>query len=113
MVACYAIREWTRQYGGIKHPEVLCNESIHPAWMKAFYYMDIKVKMMKIDITTGTTPLKEWIKNINKNTMAILMSNQTYPHGSIDPIEDMNTYLVKNKINAWIAIDSCLGGYFS
>lgn len=113
MVASFSLREWTRQYGGIKNPEILCNESTHPAWIKAAYYMDIKVRMMKIDPKTGTTNIKDWIKNLSKNTMAILMTNQTYPHGSIDPIEEMNAYLVKNNINTWIAIDSCLGGYFT
>lgn len=68
----------------ISKPEVVCNESIHPGWIKACYYLGIKVNMIKINEKTGKSPLNEWIKKINKNTIGIFMTTSTYPHGVID-----------------------------
>jgi len=44
----------------ISNPEIICNESIHPAWMKACYYMDIKVRRVKINKESGLSNFNDF-----------------------------------------------------
>lgn len=108
---CY--REYAKKYLNIKKPEIIVNESIHPAWMKAAYFLGYTVRMIKIDEISGLSSLSQYISKINSNTVVIPMSAISYPHGLVDDIKGMNDYLVKHKKNIWIATDCCLGGYFT
>ena len=101
-----------REYGkkrGITKPEMIINTTMHVAFKKAFYYLGVKMVELPIDYRTGLTSLSDYKRAINKNTIAIGMSAVNYPHGTIDPIEEMNEYLKDTDI--FIIVDSCLGGF--
>ena len=57
-VAMFCYREYAKKYLNILKPELIANESIHPAWIKAAKYLGFKVRMIKIDEETGTSSLK-------------------------------------------------------
>lgn len=49
------------------------------------------------------------IRSINKNTICIVGSVPNFPHGIVDPIEEMGKIALKNNIG--LHVDCCLGGF--
>jgi len=90
-------------------PEMIAPESAHVAWDKAAKYFG--VKMVKIplqdDFTVDVARLK---KKVTSNTIMIMASAPTYPHGVIDPIEEIGLMAEQKKIP--FHVDACLGGFF-
>ena len=93
---------------GIKKPEIILPITAHVAWDKGAEYFGVKIRRapltedMKVDI-------KAVEKMINKNTIMLLGSAPEYPHGIIDPIEELGELAQKNKIP--LHVDACVGGY--
>ena len=48
---------------------------------------------------------------IDKNTIALYASYPNYPHGIIDPIEEIAKLAVKYKVS--YHVDGCLGGFLT
>jgi len=90
-------------------PEMIAPQSIHVAWEKAAKYFNVKMVSipLKDDFTVDVDILK---KKINKNTIMIVASAPSYPHGVIDPIMDIGEIACQKKIP--FHVDSCLGGFF-
>lgn len=65
LVSVFALREYAKNILNISRPQVVCSESIHPGWIKACYYMNIEVKMIKINEETGLANFKDYVKNIS------------------------------------------------
>ncbi|MBC8440899.1 MAG: aspartate aminotransferase family protein [Deltaproteobacteria bacterium] len=107
-----AYRELARsknRWKGKFAPEMIAPESIHVAWEKAAKYFNVKMVSipLKHDFTVDVDILK---KKINKNTIMIVASAPSYPHGVIDPIVDIGQIAWGKKIP--FHVDSCLGGFF-
>ena len=99
-----AKKRWTRFT-----PEMIAPESIHVAWDKAARYFN--VKMVKIPLTRDLTmDLGCLQKKINRNTIMIVASAPSYPHGVIDPVADIGRLAAQKKIP--FHVDACLGGFF-
>jgi glutamate/tyrosine decarboxylase-like PLP-dependent enzyme len=108
-VLCYReLARSKRRWRGFA-PEMIVPETIHVAWDKAARYFNVKmVKIpLKEDFTVDADVLK---KKINHNTILIVASAPSYPHGVIDPIEDIGR--VASEKNIPFHVDSCLGGFF-
>ncbi len=109
--SCMLAVKTYRDYGrakGIKKPEMILPETAHVAWDKGAEYFDVKIRRApladdwRVDINA--------VKNmINKNTVMILGSAPEYPHGIIDPIEELGALALKHKIP--LHVDACVGGY--
>ena len=107
-MALKAARDWARHtYPQVKEPEMVVPITAHPAWNKAAHYLDLKINM---------TPVKEGLradvvamKNaITENTIILGGTAVTYPHGMVDPIEEIGA--LAEKKNLWLHVDACLGG---
>jgi len=89
-------------------PEMIAPESIHVAWEKGAKYFG--VKMVSIPLQENyQVDLNTLKKKINRNTIMIVASAPSYPHGVIDPIEELGQIAVNHKIP--FHVDSCLGGF--
>jgi len=90
-------------------PEMIAPETIHVAWEKAAKYFNVKMVSIpvKTDFRVDVEILK---KKINKNTIMIVASAPSYPHGVIDPIEEIGQIASENRIP--FHVDGCLGGFF-
>lgn len=108
VLCCREYARSKRRHSG-SSPEMIAPETVHVAWDKAAKYFN--VKMVKIplreDFTVDTDVLK---KKINRNTILIVASAPSYPHGVIDPIEDIGR--IASEKNIPFHVDSCLGGFF-
>ena len=107
-MALKAARDWARHtHPRITAPEMVGPESAHPAWNKAAHYLGIKINMtpVKDDLRADVDAMQ---KAINKNTIILGGTAVTYPHGMVDPIEDIAS--LAEKKNIWLHVDACLGG---
>eukprot|EP01090_Pellita_catalonica_P019692 TRINITY_DN6781_c0_g1_i1.p1 TRINITY_DN6781_c0_g1~~TRINITY_DN6781_c0_g1_i1.p1 ORF type:complete len:491 (+),score=89.22 TRINITY_DN6781_c0_g1_i1:188-1474(+) len=104
-----ALKAYRDSRPDIPFPEFVAPITIHPAFEKACAYFKIKMihapigKDYKVDVA-------EMAKLITKNTVAIAGSAPNYPHGMIDPIEELAELAKKHKIG--LHVDMCLGGFF-
>lgn len=107
-MALKAARDWARHtYPQIKAPEMVVPVTAHPAWNKAAHYLDIKICMtpVKDDLRADVAAMKN---AITKNTVILGGTAVTYPHGMVDPIEEIGALAEKKTL--WLHVDACLGG---
>ncbi len=107
-MAIKAARDWARHtYPRIKAPEMVVPITAHPAWNKAAHYLGLKINMtpVKGDLRADVNAMKT---AITPNTIILGGTAVTYPHGMVDPIEEIGA-LAEQK-NLWLHVDACLGG---
>lgn len=107
-----AVKTW-RDYGRAKHPfirkpEMIVADSVHVAWEKGAHYFDVSMVRVPVgqDLRMDVEAVR---KKINRNTILIVASAPDYPHGMIDPIEQLGA-LAQEK-NIPLHVDACLGGF--
>jgi glutamate/tyrosine decarboxylase-like PLP-dependent enzyme len=90
------------------HPEIIVPESAHPAFHKAAHYLGLKTVTMPLseNCQADLTHLPELI---SKNTILIAGSAPSYPHGIVDPIEEMGQFASDHDL--LFHVDACLGGF--
>ena len=92
----------------IRKPEVVLPATAHVAFDKAAHYFGLKLRKAPID-EQGRVNLKKVKKLINRNTILLVGSAPQYPHGSIDPIEELAEIALKKKLP--LHVDACFGGF--
>lgn len=107
MLAVKTYRDLGRSKG-IKKPEMILPETAHVAWDKGAEYFGVKTRRAPLD-ENWQVDVKAVEMLINKNTVMILGSAPEYPHGIIDPIEQLGELAVKHKVP--LHVDACVGGY--
>jgi sphinganine-1-phosphate aldolase len=108
LLAMKSYRDLAREKKGITHPEMIVPITAHVAFEKASQYFGIKMVRIGLDNNYRT----DWIaaKNaINKNTIVIVGSAPSFPHGIIDPIDEMSSLALEAGIG--FHCDACLGGF--
>ncbi|XP_044879907.1 sphingosine-1-phosphate lyase 1 isoform X2 [Mauremys mutica] len=107
LMACKAYRDLAYERG-IKHPEILVPLSVHAAFDKAAHYFGLKIvhipltKTMQVDVQAMR-------RAISKNTAMLACSAPQFPHGVMDPIEEVAKLALKYRIP--FHVDACLGGF--
>lgn len=107
MLAVKTYRDLGRSKG-IKKPEMIIPETAHVAWDKGAEYFGVKIRRAPLASNWGVD-VKAVEKMVNRNTVMILGSAPEYPHGIIDPIEQLGK--IAKKHNIPLHVDSCVGGY--
>lgn len=108
-LAVYTYRERARKlFPHIREPEIVTSSTIHPAFEKAAHILNIKVKKAPIDANMRAQP-GELARLMGPNTILIAASAPTYPHGALDPIEEIATLALEKKIP--FHVDCCIGGF--
>lgn len=108
MLAIKACRDRARELFGITEPELIAPITAHPAFTKGCHYFNIKFVCLPINKNMQVDPSA--VKSaITKNTILVVSSAPTYPHGVIDPIEEIG--LICKDHNVAFHVDSCLGGF--
>lgn len=89
-------------------PEMIVPRSAHVAWIKAAKYFGVKIIFapLKGDFTVDVEAVR---KLINRKTILLMGSAPSYPHGVIDPIEDLSK--VAEQYDIPLHVDACLGGF--
>lgn len=109
MMACLAYRNIALARG-VKKPEILCPVTAHAAFDKAAEFFQMKIRHVTCDRHNGYKVNMSKLRSyITSNTCMLVGSAPQFPHGSIDPIEELSALAVKYNIP--LHVDACLGGY--
>jgi sphinganine-1-phosphate aldolase len=92
----------------IMQPELLMPLSAHPAFNKAAHYLGLKTVIVPTDKKTLMTDAEAMSNAITENTVMMVGSAPSYPHGIIDPIADLAKIALQRGI--WMHVDACVGG---
>ncbi|ETR71897.1 MAG: sphinganine-1-phosphate aldolase [Candidatus Magnetoglobus multicellularis str. Araruama] len=93
---------------GITSPEMIVPVTAHAAFDKAAQYFCIKKVSVPVDQNFAAN-IGRVKKAITKNTIVIVGSAPSFPHGIIDPIEQLSEIARKRQIG--FHTDACLGGF--
>jgi glutamate/tyrosine decarboxylase-like PLP-dependent enzyme len=109
LLPVFACRERARKLRRLPFkPEMIAPETIHVAWEKAAKYFDVKMVRAPVD-ENFCADAKAMERLINRNTILLLASAPSYPHGAIDPIPDLGELAL--RYNLPLHVDACLGGF--
>ncbi len=108
LLAMKAYRDRARAIRKIKAPEMVIPTTAHAAFEKASQYFNIK--MVRVPVGPDCrADVKATEKAVTKNTIVIVGSAPSFPHGVIDPIETLSELARKKGIG--FHTDACLGGF--
>ncbi len=102
-------RHWAAETLGITQPEIVAPETAHAAINKACEILGIKLVQVPVSHSTFIVDPRTLEKYITSDTIMIFASAPQFPHGVIDPIEDLGELAM--KYNVGLHVDSCLGGF--
>ncbi len=108
LLAMRTYRDWARAEKGITHPEMILPLSAHAAFDKASQYFGIKAVHVPLD-AHFRADVQAVKKALSPNTVVIVGSAPSFPHGAIDPIEEMSELARKHGVG--FHTDACLGGF--
>jgi len=108
MLAMKTYRDWARDTKGITHPEMIAPVTAHAAFDKASQYFGIKMVKIPVD-ANSRADVNSVRRAINRNTVVIVGSAPSFPHGAIDPIAEMSELARSHNIG--FHTDACLGGF--
>ena len=108
MMALKAAREWARKEKGIARPHVVLPITAHPAFEKAAHYFDLEVSHARVgpDFRLDVADVE---RLLTPSTALVVGSAPAYPHGLVDPIEDLAA-LAKRR-GLLCHVDACVGGF--
>ncbi|MFZ9629393.1 MAG: pyridoxal phosphate-dependent decarboxylase family protein [Ilumatobacteraceae bacterium] len=107
MTAMLAYRERGRAKG-IMQPQVIIPVTGHPGMHKGFDYFGIEPIVAPVN-DQGAVDVDFVRDHITPNTVALVGSAGTYPHGVIDPIPELGALALEHDLG--LHIDGCLGGF--
>jgi sphinganine-1-phosphate aldolase len=109
LLAVKTAREWARVHKPeIAAPEIVVPVSVHPAFMKAFHYFGIKGVVIPV-AADYRADIEAVRKAITANTIMLVGSAPSYPHGVVDPIRDLSDLALANGL--LLHVDACIGGF--
>ncbi|KAM4730348.1 sphingosine-1-phosphate lyase 1 isoform 2-T2 [Anableps anableps] len=108
LMACKAYRDMAYERG-VKYPEILAPVSVHAAFDKAAHYFGMKLVHIPLDQKTMKVDVKAMRRAISKNTAMLVCSAPQFPHGIMDPVEEVAKLAVRYNIP--LHVDACLGGF--
>jgi glutamate/tyrosine decarboxylase-like PLP-dependent enzyme len=108
LLAMKTYRDRARVEKGITAPEMVLPVTAHAAFDKAAQFFNIKA--VKVPINGDyRADLKAFKKALTRNTVVAVGSAPAFPHGIVDPIEEMSQAAARKGIG--FHVDGCLGGF--
>lgn len=108
LLAMKTYRDWARETKGIRKPEMIVPRTAHAAFEKAAQYFGIKRVEIPVD-ENFRADVRAAKKAISRNTIVMVGSAPSFPHGAIDPIAEMSELARQRGIG--FHTDACLGGF--
>ncbi len=108
MLAMKTYRDKAREEKGITRPEMIVPVTAHAAFDKASQYFSIKTVHIPVD-ENFRADVNAARKAITRNTIVIAGSAPSFPHGIVDPIEELSE--LARQCGIGFHTDACLGGF--
>uniref|UniRef100_A0A6T8I5R7 sphinganine-1-phosphate aldolase n=1 Tax=Hemiselmis andersenii TaxID=464988 RepID=A0A6T8I5R7_HEMAN len=102
-------RDWALKVRGITSPELIKPASAHASFDKACHILGVKCIEVPFDPVTFKVDLKEVKKRLSRNTIMLVGSAPTYPHGVMDDIVALSDMAVQRGCG--LHVDCCLGSF--
>ena len=94
----------------IRRPNVVAGVSAHAAFAKACEYLCIEYRVVPSDAATSyAVDLAAVAAAVDSNTILIVGSAPSFPHGVMDPIPQLAALALERGVG--MHVDCCLGGY--
>lgn len=108
LMAVKTARDHARATRGITEPELVIPVTAHPAFLKAAHYFGLKPVRVPVgsDFRVDVAKMRE---AITANAALVVGSTPAYPHGVIDPIEEIAALAQARGVLCHV--DACLGGF--
>lgn len=109
LMAVKTARDWfLSQHPEVQKPEMILPVSGHPAFEKAAHYFGVEAVRTPVreDFRANVAAVESAIR---PETALIVASAPCYPHGVVDPIEELGQ-LAQGK-GILLHVDSCVGGF--
>jgi sphinganine-1-phosphate aldolase len=108
LLAMKTYRDRALAESGITKPEMIVPVTAHAAFDKASQYFNIKTIHIPVD-ENFRADVNAAKKAITANTIVIVGSAPSFPHGAIDPIAELSELARQHNIG--FHTDACLGGF--
>ncbi len=108
LLAMKTYRDWAREAKKIKRPEMILPVTAHAAFDKAAQYFGIRVRRIPVD-EDFRADVDKARKAVNRNTIVVVGSAPSFPHGAVDPIRELSSLAFEHGIG--FHTDACLGGF--
>lgn len=109
VMACKAFRDYAYHVKGITKPQMIVPHTAHAAFDKASELLGIRLIHIPCDGKTGKVNVKKMAKAITSNTIMLVASSPNFPHGIVDPVNEIGKLGLKYNIP--VHVDACLGGF--
>ena len=107
LLAVKTYRDRARVTRRVKRPNMVLPATAHVAWFKGAEYFGVEARVLPQ--TEALTPdLSRMKKLVDGNTVLVVASAPGYPHGTIDPVEEMAEALARRRVP--LHVDACVGG---
>lgn len=108
LLAMKTHRDWARKDRGIHAPEIVAPSTAHAAFDKAAELFEMKLCKVPVgdDFRADVAAMKS---AITRRTVCVVGSAVSFPHGVIDPIQDLSELARERGIG--FHTDACLGGF--
>lgn len=103
----WAARESARRKG-IRQPEIVLPATGHPAFRKAAHILGMRVRTLPVD-DQQMARADQLSRRLNRKTALVVASAPSYPHGVLDPIQEMGRLAQAKGIP--FHVDACVGGF--
>ncbi len=107
-LAMRAYRDWARSEKGIAEPQIVAPRSAHAAFLKAAQILDIEFVEVGLAPDFRVDP-SALAAAVTDRTAVIVGSAPSFPHGLIDPIDELSQIAVDRGVG--LHVDCCLGGF--
>ena len=98
-------------------PNIVMGADVHTVWEKFARYFDVELRLIPLKTDRFTITAEDVAKNIDENTIAVGAIIGTTFTGQMDPIKEINDYLLDIKENKGydipIHVDGASGGFIA
>ncbi len=108
LLAMKTYRDQARDQRGVTRPNMVVPVSAHAAFDKASQYFKIELRRVPVgaDFRADVDAVRA---AVDRNTLVVVGSTPCFPHGVIDPIEELSELARSRGIGCHV--DACLGGF--
>ena len=110
ILAILAYREQGLIERSITKPNIVCSETVHPAFDKGGHYLGVEIRKVPL-LKNFMADVKAMKRQIDSNTICLVASAPEYPFGNMDPVEEIAALAQSYGIGCHS--DCCIGSYIN